>query len=139
MTFGTGGNLAPTAHPSPADAPQPEGFRLPDDPKPTRCEDHEDGYHLTHEAAEECSAETYGEQGFDDYRKASPADAPTNDSPGEDGPAQPGAAATPGIHAVLAPFLVSPDHILDGLTCWCRPYRDAEDPEVIIHQQEARA
>ena len=65
--------------------------------------------------------------------------APQTQSPGEDGPAQPGAAATPGVHAVLAPFLVSPDHTLDGLTCWCRPYRDAEDPEVIIHQREARA
>ena len=26
------------------------------------------------------------------------------------------------------------DHVCDGLKCWCRPYRDTEDPEVIIHR-----
>lgn len=55
--------------------------------------------------------------------------------PGEEGPAQPGAAARHGFHALLA----SPDHILVGMTCWCRPYRDPEDPEVIIHRAEGKA
>jgi hypothetical protein len=61
--------------------------------------------------------------------------APTNDSPGEEGPAQPGAAATPGFHALLA----TPDHVLDGLTCWCRPYRDSVDSGIIIHRPEGKA
>lgn len=34
------------------------------------------------------------------------------------------------------PLRADPDHILVGLTCWCRPYPDHEDPEVIIHRLE---
>ena len=37
------------------------------------------------------------------------------------------------------PLSDAPDHILDGLTCWCRPYPDREDPEVIIHRMEVKA
>lgn len=28
------------------------------------------------------------------------------------------------------------EHVLDGLTCWCRPERDAECPDVVVHVQE---
>lgn len=45
------------------------------------------------------------------------------------------------IRAYVAPIPESstdPDHILDGLTCWCRPYRDPSDPETIWHRREAR-
>lgn len=29
-------------------------------------------------------------------------------------------------------------HILDD-DCWCRPYRDGERPQLLIHREEARA
>ena len=36
---------------------------------------------------------------------------------------------------VAQPALSSePDHIFHGLDCWCGPYPDREDPEVIIHR-----
>lgn len=34
------------------------------------------------------------------------------------------------------------EHITDGddpLACWCRPYRDSVEPEVIIHRKEGEA
>lgn len=52
---------------------------------------------------------------------------------GEEGRAQPGRAARHLFH----PLLASPDHILTGLMCWCRPYRDPEEHEVIIHRRPA--
>lgn len=30
-------------------------------------------------------------------------------------------------------------HYLVGLDCWCHPYRDTAEPEVIIHREDARA
>lgn len=27
----------------------------------------------------------------------------------------------------------------DPLACWCQPYRDTEEPEVILHRKEAEA
>lgn len=34
------------------------------------------------------------------------------------------------------------EHVTDGdgpLACWCGPYRDTEEPEVIIHRKEGEA
>lgn len=43
-----------------------------------------------------------------------------------------------GYVAPIPESSTDPDHILDGLTCWCRPYRDPSDPETIWHRREAR-
>ena len=32
--------------------------------------------------------------------------------------------------------ITEPDATGDPLSCWCRPYRDGEEPEVIIHRKE---
>lgn len=36
-------------------------------------------------------------------------------------------------------LLGEPDHVPVGTACWCRPYRDTEDPDIIIHRPEAKA
>jgi hypothetical protein len=42
-----------------------EGATIGREASETTCEDHEPGHHATQSEADECSAETYGEQGFD--------------------------------------------------------------------------
>lgn len=30
------------------------------------------------------------------------------------------------------------EHVVDGTECWCRPYRDPEEPSVIVHNSVDR-
>jgi hypothetical protein len=53
-------------------------------------------------------------------------DDPTDDTP------EPGEP----MHVVPLP---DEGHILIDLACWCRPYADAADPEIVIHRKAADA
>lgn len=58
---------------------------------------------------------------------------------GDDRPVAPAVDDRERLAALLHVVPVASEHSPDGLTCWCGPYPDTEEPNVIIHRAEERA